>query len=721
MYYQAKSKFQPTSAIFFVCSVLCVLMSAPAIATEPLTEILVTAEFLESNVLELPNSVTVIDHAAIAQRHAQHLEDLLNLAPNVNFASGASRGRFIQIRGIGERSEFQEPIINSVGVVIDGIDFTGIATAASTLDVAQVEVLRGPQGTLFGANALAGLIHIVSNRPSTEFSARATAAVEEFGGLEWSGVVSGPATENSAYRLALKHYESDGFTDNVFLQSKESSKLDETTARLRYVTQAGDSLDLDFTLFLADIDNGYDAFSLDNTRQTYSDQPGVDQQDTIAGSLRANYQLSSNLNIEGLVSVADSELQYSYDEDWSHPGICDNTACDSALFGFDWYYSSSDSYQRDNRNTSIDLKLISEGGAAASWVLGVYHRDQGIDLDRVYTFADTDFASKLDTTNTALYGQVDFRLSTRWALSTGLRTERRDIAYADNAGFTASPSENLWGGRIAIEYMADSGAFYYGLISRGYKPGGFNLDGSIAPEQRQFDTESMINYELGFKHNLFDDALRLQLALFYQDRNDIQSKQSIVASIATGDVGGICPCSFTDFTDNATTGSNKGVEVEFKWSANDRLQVFGSLGLLDTKYDGFVSFEHVNADRANGIPFNLQGREQAHAPAYQWVIGGNFAISPDWQISGSVEAKDDFYFSDRHDERSLAYELLNLELAYQGDDWRIALYGKNLTDELVLTRGFGSFGNDPRKFYQTEAYHQFAAPRVVGLRASMDF
>ena len=118
---------------------------------EPLTEIVVTAELLEDNVLQLPNSVTVISDELIQQRRAQHLEDLLNLAPNVNFATGASRGRFLQIRGIGERSEFQEPIINSVGIVVDGIDLTGIGTVASTLDVQQVEILRGPQGTLFGA------------------------------------------------------------------------------------------------------------------------------------------------------------------------------------------------------------------------------------------------------------------------------------------------------------------------------------------------------------------------------------------------------------------------------------------------------------------------------------------------------------------------------------------------------------------------------------------
>ncbi|NND82576.1 MAG: TonB-dependent receptor plug domain-containing protein, partial [Gammaproteobacteria bacterium] len=199
----------------------------------PLTEIVVTAELLESSPLEIPNSVSVVDAQAIEQRSARHLEDLLNMAPNVNFASGASRGRFVQIRGIGERSEFQEPIINSVGILVDGIDLTGIATAASTLDLKQVEVLRGPQGTLHGANALAGLINMVSNVPTDQFESSLNVALEEFGGRQLGGVLSGPINDQTAYRIAVNHFASDGFVDNVFLNRADTNNIDETAARLR--------------------------------------------------------------------------------------------------------------------------------------------------------------------------------------------------------------------------------------------------------------------------------------------------------------------------------------------------------------------------------------------------------------------------------------------------------------------------------------------------------
>lgn len=699
----------------------CLLALSPAIfANQPLTEIVVTAELLETNALQLPNSVSVIDAADVERRSARHLEDLLNLAPNVNFSSGASRGRFIQIRGIGERSEFQEPIINSVGLLVDGIDLTGITTAASTLDVRQVEVLRGPQGTLHGANALAGLINIVSNRPSTEPLYKFNAAVEEFGGFEVGGVASGPLSESTAYRLAVKHFESDGFTENAFLGRDDTNNIDETTARLRIHSQLSDAITADFTLFSADIDNGYDAFSLDNTRQTFSDEPGVDQQETLAVALALNVQLNDDLQLDATLSAAESELRYSFDEDWSHVGICDDTACDSDLFGFDWFYSSFDDYQRSNDNVSLDVKLVGNSGIV-NWLAGVYYRDQTIDLERQYTFADADFASELETTNTAIYGQVDVLLNDRWSVSTGLRLEQRDLNYADNTGAQVEPDESLWGGRVALQYQADSGAFIYGLISRGYKPGGFNLAESITAEQREFDTETMLNYELGIKQSLLDDQLQMQFALFYQDRDDIQSRQSIVRSIDTGEAGGQCPCSFTDFTDNATSGTNAGIELELNWQASDMLNLNATLGILDTEFDEFFSFDHVNADRDNGVPFNLQGREQAHAPGYQWVIGGAWQFANGWTLSGSIEGKDDFLFSERHEERSDAYELINLELSYQGENWRASVYGKNLSDELVKTRGFGSFGNDPRNFYEVEPYNQFAAPRVLGVKGEWEF
>ena len=138
---------------------------APASAAEKaLEEVIVTAEFRRTSIMDTSASASVVGEDDIRQRAAQHLEEILNLAPNVNFAGGTSRARYFQIRGVGDRSQFQEPLNPSVGLRLDGVDFSGIGSIGTLFDVEQVEVLRGPQGTLHGANALAGLIDIRSLR-----------------------------------------------------------------------------------------------------------------------------------------------------------------------------------------------------------------------------------------------------------------------------------------------------------------------------------------------------------------------------------------------------------------------------------------------------------------------------------------------------------------------------------------------------------------------------
>lgn len=692
--------------------------------------LIVTAELEDSNVLELANSVSVIDAEIIQARNSQHLSDVLNLAPNVNFATGASRGRFIQIRGIGERSEFKEPVNYSVGVVLDGIDLTGISTAATTLDIQQIEILRGPQGTLYGANGLAGLINLVSNSPTDVFYSKLSASVESFGGRELSGVVSGPLSENSGYRFALKQNLSDGFMQNDFLNRDDTNNIDEFSLRGKIVSELNEVLELTTSVFIADIDNGYDAFSLDSNRNTLSDQPGFDRQKTKAIAIDLDWDINNSVWLESVLSYADSDLDYAYDEDWSHTGICDGTPCDSELAGFDWWYSSFDHYQRDNDNLSLDVKLHSKDTKStqltSSWVAGFYFRDQRVDLTRQYTYQAEDFTSRLDSKNMALFGQLETPLADQLTLVSGLRFERRSTNYFDNEGATFSPDENLWGGKLSIEYQYAPAKMIYGLVSRGYKNGGFNTDGSIAAENRIYDTEFMWNYEAGIKGLWLDDRLTLQAAVFYQDRKDIQTKQSIVRSIDSGlqiQENGECPCSFTDLINNAASGSSVGLEIETRLQATDNLQLYSTVGLLNAEFDKYLSYTHVDADleAVPPVPVDMSGRDVAHAPNYQLLIGGIYYFNDYFSFNPELESKRDFYFSDRHNVNSDSYQLVNLRLVYQQTDWRVSLYVDNVFDKDIQTRGFGSFGNDPRNFYARGEYFQFAAPRVVGLSFSHEF
>lgn len=685
---------------------LCVLASfsftSVATADHAIDEIVVSADFRDTKLLESAASITVLDSQTIAKRQARHLEQLLNLAPNVNFSSGASRGRFIQIRGIGERSQFVEPINPSVGILVDGIDFTGIAGAATTMDIQQVEILRGPQGTLHGANALAGLINLQAVQPSKQTEGSLEISLAEYNSQTISAGLGGAINEELGYRFAVQKHSADGYIENEILNRDDTDNIDELSIRSILDWQASVDTNLKLTVFHVDADNGYDAFSLDNTRHTLSDNPGHDRHEGTAVALQSSWQANQNFELASTLSYANNNLEYGYDEDWAYSDICVDFIC-----VFDGY-SSVDNYIRDSKNTSIDVRLVSKDGGkvfsgSTDWVLGVYWRDQDEELMRQYTFADSDFTSDFNTRNLAIYGQLDSQLSSAITLITGLRIEQRKADYADSQLVAHDVDEDLWGGRIAMQYQTSADYMVYGLISRGYKAGGVNSDPDLAAADREFDTEQMWNFETGIKGLWLDGSLQAQVALFYQLRDDIQIKQSLVQPIE--DTNAV---SFTDYFGNSAEGSNYGIEVEFNYLASDTLALFGSVGLLETEYDTPLSD-------------TLDSREQAHAPAYQFSLGASVQLSDNLALTVDVEGKDEFFLSSRHSTETQAYELVNANMVYDAGDWELSLWGRNLTDEDVIVRGFGSFGNDPRNGYITEPYYQFGEPRVFGLSGKYDF
>lgn len=689
-----------TAKKLFISSLL--LLSTNIAATELIEEVIVTSDFRDASLLDTAASVTIFDDLTIKNRQAKHLEQLLNLAPNVNFSSGASRGRFIQIRGIGERSQFIEPLNPSVGILVDGIDFTGIAGAATTMDIKQVEILRGPQGTLYGANALAGLINLTSNQPSEITQGSVSLGAGSHGTKSVSGALGGSLNNAMNYRVAAQSHTSDGYITNDFLKRDDTDNIDELSLRAIIDWRASDDLSLKLTLFKVDADNGYDAFSLDNTRNTLSDKPGHDRQESTAFAVQSNWQANEQFDVVSLISFADSDLEYGYDEDWAFPAICAGQECDG------WEYNSEDNYLRDRDNSTLDVKLVSKQsvnflGKNAHWVLGVYAREQDEQLLRQYTYNAGDFSSSFDTENRAIYGQLDTDINSNVSLVTGLRLEGRKATYTDSDGVAHSVDENLWGGRIALQYKPNDSTMLYGLVSRGYKAGGVNSDPSLSAEDREFDTELMLNFETGVKGSWFEQRLQTRLSVFYQQRKDIQIKQSLVQSRDDSNAS-----DFTDYFGNSGKGRNYGMEAEVNWLATEVLSIQGSLGLLETEYDTPLST-------------TLDSRDQAHAPRYQFALGSSLRISENLSWTADIEGKDKFYLSSSHNEQSESYWLLNTNLAYSADQWTLSVWGRNLTNEDVIVRGFGGFGNDPRKYYATEPYYQFGEPRVFGVSGQYNF
>ena len=663
-----------------------------AAAENTIEEIVVTADFRARSELDMATSVTVMTEAAIKSRSAQHFEELANAIPNVNYASGSNRARFFQIRGIGERSQFVAPINPSVGFLVDNVDFSGAATIATMMDVKQVEVLRGPQGTRYGANALAGLINVKTHDPEDQFAASLKLGAADYNTQTITAMVTGPMTETVSARLAVGSHRSDGYYENLFLRTKRNNAQDEQSIRGKLSAEISANWQLDLSLSHVDIDNGYDSFTLDNSRTTLSDEPGQDQQESLALAIDSSWQLD-NFDLKLIVGLADSDMEYGYDEDWTFAGIHPDG------------YMSRDNYIRNRETQSLELRFLSNDSSrlfsdSTEWLFGVYTLKSSESLKREYTFLASDFRSDYDFDTAAAFFQLDSSLSEKLTLETGLRVERRDTIYRDSELLGFSPMETLWGGRVAAKYLLNSNTMAYASIARGYKAGGFNTDGTLDADLREFGEEFLIEYELGIKSSLLENKLHLKAAVFHDDRQDQQVKSSEGRIRVNGST------EFVDFVGNAAEGSNNGMELEAVWYPSQQLGLTASLGLLDATFDSFVNSENQD----------LSGRDQAHAPGYMAHLAANYNLGA-WSLSVSLDAKDDFYFSDSHNVQSDPYELLNLNLSYSGERWSLIFWGRNLTNQDYAVRGFffGEFGNDPRKGYAPEPYVQYGEPRMVGV------
>ncbi len=689
-------------------SLLLALACSPVLGQdEPIEEIVVTGELRRSTLMESPASISVVSLEDQRSGTVNHLEEILGWLPNVNFASGGARARFVQIRGIGETGQFAEPLNPSVGLVLDGVDLTGVGVTATLFDVNQVEVLRGPQGTLYGANALAGLINVRSNDPSPAFESRLRLDAGDYGSAGIGAVVSGPISPSLGYRIAAQQYRDDGFMTNRYLGRDDTSDHDELTVRGKLQWTPRDDQTWTLAVGLVDADNGYDAFSLDNDRHTRSDEPGQDRQETRYASLAVGWDVSEAVQFAGTLAGSASDSDYHYDEDWTFDGF------------HPWGYSSTDRYRRDRDNASLDLRLLSGPagrlfGGRTDWVIGVYALDQSVDLVRTYTYYEGDFESRFDVQRVAIYGELEHRLREGTRLVLGLRGERHSADYRDSEQVRFDPVDRMYGGRLVLEQDVGDHALAYLSATRGYKAGGFNIGGTLAPALREYDPEALWNYEAGLKGRWLDGRLTLRGAVFAMERKDVQVDTSIQLERDDGSV------EFIDLVGNAAEGTNRGLELEVDFRPTDTLTLFVNLGLMDSEFDDFV----------NTSGEDLSGEEQAHAPGYQFFAGAEYGFAPGWYLRVEAEGKDEFYFSnsfrclgdcdaDPGDVRSRAYELWHASLGYRGEHWSVKLWGRNLTDEEYAVRGY-HFGNDPRDLYTPRGFFQLGEPRRYGVTVTLE-
>ena len=679
-------------------------------------EIIVRAGLSDESLQKVASSVTVITGDHIRETGADHFQSLTEQIPNLNWAGGTSRPRYFQIRGIGERSHYfgEGPPNFSVGFVLDDMDLSGLGMVGLLYDIDQIEIFKGPQSSVYGPNAMAGLISLKSTDPTDHFEMRTSTSFGSDNHYGGSSVMNVQFMKNMKLRLGGVNNYSDGFRENVTQSVTHTNKREESFSRMKLSYDPNNQLSILATLIYTKLENGYDAWAPDNNTdfKTYSNDKGEDSQRTYGYSLRANFEASENLSITSITSFTETDLVHAYDGDWADSTYWhDNHDFDPAVEG--WAYEFYDKNERNRANLSQEIRL-----SMGSIILGGYFKHL-IEQDEAkgYLFGGvaTDAISHYDFQATAGYAQYGLDLTSSLKLKANVRFENNSIIYdGSSQGFNDywekiflppihfNIDHSMLGYRAALHYLKDEYTSFYGSVSQGYKSGGVNQQPYLSDISRPYEPEFIQNFEIGLKHAI--DKYRTQLSVFYDQRKDQQV--SVSSQQVEGD-----PNSFLYYTGNAGSGTIQGFEWENMLNVSSNLSMDASLGYLKTWVEKFIYFASEGMETSGG------DREAAMSP----VITGSLRLnySNDSGIFGSVRSsyKSGYFYSDSHNEKAEPYTLTNLALGKSFGKTTAKIWIRNAFDERFTTRGF-YFGLIPPN-YPDQLWKSYGDPRQIGV--SMDY
>ena len=680
--------------------------------SQDIEEIIVKGDWREINVLEEDSSIVILNNQIIESQPIKHFENLSYLVPNLNFAASDSRARHFQIRGIGERSGYERTPNSAVGFLIDDIDYSGQGGIATTFDVDQIEVHRGPQGSRIGSNALAGLIYIKTKEPTEVFEGSSEITLGTYGTRNAGIAFGGPTQFNQdiTYRVALRSDYSDGFRKNLFLGKSNTSKKDEDTYRLKLNWKLRDKTTLKFLITQIDLDDPADIWTIDGSLNTLSDRPGMDSQKTNAYSMKIFHGFAG-YEFQSITSITDTDVVLSYDADWGN-------AKSHAPYTYDYFSETL----RDRETFSQELRLVSDeldfnSNRNTEWVLGIsyfdvkevnFKNDDGVYGDPSDPFgpygSQSSSSSNFSSDNLSIFGNIDYFLDEFTKLSIGARWEDYQSNYYDSFGESFNPNDQMSGGKISLNKNLSDVANIFISVARGFNQGGFNLNLGLAPDSKNtnlyYDPEFLTNYEVGFNAQLFDAKTNIAAVIFYSDRED----QQVLISTQVDPTD---PNTFSFLTQNAAEGTNKGLELNIDVQLTESLNFFARLGLLRTEINNWKSRP------------DLEGRAQAHAPKKSYAFGMNWSITNRASLSVDVVGKSSFYYSDSHNNQSKSYSLTNINFDYLIGGWTYSIWARNIFDEYYSVRGF-YFGNEAPDFKDT-LYERHGDPRHVGLSVRYDF
>jgi iron complex outermembrane receptor protein len=732
------NRFQPSVLASAVAAALCFSVAhaepaeegkdAPKNEATELTAVTVTARKREETLQEVPVAVTAFTEKALEEFNVGDIGDLDTLVPNLTVyaARGSSSTVTAYIRAIGQ-SDPLWGVDPGVGIYLDDVYIARPQGALlDVLDVDRIEVLRGPQGTLYGKNTIGGAIKYITKPLLPDFSGRAEVTVGTYGELDVKGSINTPlGSDKLVARVALASLNRDGFGENRF-SGQDVSDKEINVARVS--VGAYPSPELSFVLSADWLDdqsgvrgakrlNAFNAFDpahtppLDDRYDILSGMPNVNDTQMHGVSLTANWKASESWWLKSVTAYRKSDTDTNIDFDELPLKIVDVLA----------------KYHDDQ--FSQEFQGTYDGGGALKGVVGLYYFNGTAGGTVFNNFLNRQFGTtngEVDTKSIALYGEGTWSFTDRLALTGGLRYTSEDksvdvlnLAYANAsfvnpiataADFDDSKTFTNVSPKLSLDYKLTSDVLLYALISKGFKSGGFNIRANTAAvpaSKKPFDDESVTSFEVGSKTAWFDGRLYLNAAYFYNRYKDIQLS---VFSAYDSNGDGVNDAFFGDFT-NAGRGHVQGVELELAAQPTEHWTIQGNLGYLDSSYDEFIS---RGVDIANTQIFT-------NAPKNSWALSSQYTFD---LFGGELAARATYAHQSKvYPTTDLSeviaqpgYGIVNAGLLWRadGNPWTVSLQGTNLTDREYRTTGY----NIPVLGILTGFY---GAPRQVTLSVGYAF
>lgn len=666
-------------------SVLALFWSSGAIAQ--IDEIIVTAQKREQRIQDIPASVQAYDAERLAISQLSDVEDVQFLSPGLNIGSYLTTP-LITARGIGNDS--LSPIADpGVAVHLDGVYLGRRALQTGIFyDLERLEVLKGPQGSLYGRNATGGAVNLVPKSPTDELDAGFTVRFGTFNEMDAEGFVSGPLNDSGATRARLVAYrnEHNGYTPNVF-NGIDHDDQDAYGGRLKIAHDLGSALSIEIT---ADYNREETIPGVLSGRSTPG---GVTLGEFLGGTIpsgrRVSYDAPTEALIESwgvnvLVELDLNDIQVtsrSAFRDLTTDVLLDLDATEAAGVTTDT--------RTDIKQYTQDLYAVGDHNRF-SWIVGASAlRESGSSGVEFVNFAVPIGLNLLlpdiKTTSLAVFGEASVRFLDKLELTVGGRfsyDEKEVDEIFSIPGVLSVPSSQSdnWSSftpRASLVYDVTDDISTYFTVGTGFKSGTFNT--FQVPPTPPVEQEEVINYEIGLKSVLFNQTTLLNISAFYMDYTELQVTQAT-------DTGA--------FIENAADATIKGVEVDMSWRSEFGLGSDVGLSYLDAEYDDFFSRD-VALNGPLSAPVDVSGNQMTSVPTWSLNLGVQYQqpVSDLLSILARVDYhyQTEVFFRAFNDNltRQPGYSWLNATLNFDvGDQWRVQLFGKNLTDEFVTGHQF---------------------------------